>query len=282
MLIKAHGKINLSLDITGRREDGYHYISSVMQSVALHDDIVISKRSDGVINIETDHPDLNEPQKNIAYKACHQMMIDHNISCGFDISIAKRIPIAAGMAGGSANAAAVIRGINDLCGLKLSINSLSQTGVKIGADVPFCIRETPSLATGIGELLKPVKGLPENIWILLVNPGIQISTKKIYEAIDSYASYENVNTSALISALQNNDLKTAVQYMENVMEPVTKTLCPKVSEIIKTLQENGATHAMMTGSGATCFGLFESDLDEKFFKRIFPDYFVCATTPYSG
>lgn len=280
MLIKAHGKINLSLDITGRRADGYHFISSVMQSVSLHDDVEISKRTDGEIVVKTNHPDLQDSRNNIAFKACLQMMEDYNLTCGFDIFITKRIPVAGGMAGGSTNAAAVIRGINALCDLKLTTRELMKTGLKIGADVPFCIYEAPAIATGIGEVLEPTSGLPENMWILLVNPGVQVSTKTIYEAIDSCAAYNIVNTPLLISALEKQDVRLASTYMKNIMEPITENFCPTVKEIIHTLKSNGAMHAMMTGSGATCFGLYDSEPNLTYYQNIFPDYFVYAAKPY--
>lgn len=278
MLINAYGKINLSLDITGKRPDGYHDIASVMQSVSLCDDVSIEIRSDRKVIVQTDCPDLQETEKNIAYKACVQMINDFNLDCGFDVFIQKRIPLAGGMAGGSTDAAAVIRGICSLCCPDASDEKLKETALKIGADVPFCLGQKAALATGIGEILTPVCGLPEDISILLVNPGVQVSTKTIYETIDERAEYGRVDNQALIDALQKNDVETAKKYMQNVMEPVTSTICPSVSRIINTMKENGAFHAMMTGSGATCFGLFHNVPDKEKFKSLFPQYYVEVTS----
>lgn len=280
MVIKARGKINLSLDITGRRENGYHDIASLMQSVILCDEVEITKKDMGEISVKTDCLSLPDGEDNIAYKACQQMVSDYNLQSGFDVVIRKKIPIAGGMAGGSTDAAAVIRGINELCELGLSREKLMETGVKIGADVPFCIQENPALATGIGEVLTPVSGLPQDIWILLVNPKVQVSTKAIYEAIDEKAQYGSVNNEALISALKAGDVALAKDYMINVMEPVTGALCRQVPEIIEKLKDMGALHAMMSGSGATCFGLFTEKPDEELAKRLFPEFYVCVTKPY--
>lgn len=282
MLIHAHGKINLSLDITGKRDDGYHDIASLMQSVELCDEVEITVNDSGNISVETDCPTLENGESNIAYKACSRMKRDYNLSCGFDIFIKKRIPLAGGMAGGSTDAAAVIRGINELCSLHLTNEEMMTTGLKIGADVPFCIQENPALATGIGEILTPVAGLPENIWIVLVNPGVAVSTKQIYEAIDTTQTYGIVDNKALVAALQNKDIQVAKKHMVNVMESVTEILCPQVSSIIEALKGHGAIHAMMSGSGATCFGIYTSKPDEEKIRNIFPGYYVAMTKPYTN
>ena len=278
MLVNAYGKINLSLDITGRRADGYHDIASVMQSVSLCDEISIELRQDQNVFVKTDCPDLQDCENNIAYKACMQMKTDFQIDCGFDIFIQKRIPLAGGMAGGSTDAAAVIRGMNLLCKLGATEEKLNKTALKIGADVPFCLGKKTALATGVGEILTPVCGLPESVGILLVNPGVQVSTKTIYESIDNRAEYGTVDNSALVEALQKKDVDTAKAYMVNIMEPITGALCPQVPEIIRIMLENGAFHAMMSGSGATCFGLFHGCPDVEKFRRLFPHYYVNTTT----
>lgn len=280
MLIQAHGKINLSLDITGRRDNGYHDIATLMQMVTLCDEVEITKNDSGAICVKTDCLELSGGEDNIAYKACALMKGTYGIDDGFDIFIKKRIPLAGGMAGGSTDAAAVIRGINALCDLKKSDKELMDIGVQIGADVPFCIQENPAMATGIGEILTPVSGLPQDTWILLVNPGVAVSTKLIYDTIDEQAIYGTVDNEALVQALAASDLALAKQYMINVMEPVTGALCPQVPEIVQTLKQVGALHAMMSGSGATCFGLFETKPDMECMQEQFANCFVCLTQPF--
>ncbi len=282
MRLQAHGKINLSLDITGRRENGYHDISSVMQSVELCDEVEIVKNASGSITVETDSADLPGGETNIAYKACAKIMESYPTGCGFDIFIRKRIPLAGGMAGGSTDAAAVLRGVNQLCDLGLSEETLMEIGVKIGADVPFCVQERPALATGIGEILEPVTGLPEDICIVLVNPGVQISTKLIYQSIDEKATYGTVENDKLVSALSEKNILSATNYMKNIMEPVTGAYCSQVQEIIDTLKNHGAMHAMMSGSGATCFGLFDTTQNKAKIEEMFPDYAVFVTKPFTG
>ena len=280
MILKAHGKINLSLDITGKRKDGYHDIATLMQSVELCDEIEITKNDKGTILVTSDSKALPDGEENIAYRACRKMKEAFALNDGFQISIRKRIPLAGGMAGGSADAAAVIRAVNSLCQLNLSEKQLMEIGVTLGADIPFCIQEKPAFATGIGEILTPVKGLSKDIFIILVNPKVAVSTKVIYEAIDTAAQYGSVDNKALISALKDGDINRAKEYMVNIMEPVTSAHCKEVPEIIKKLNSMGAIHAMMTGSGATCFGLFEKKPDEASFKKSFPDFYVCLTKPY--
>lgn len=280
MLIQAHGKINLSLDITGRRENGYHDIATVMQMVTLCDEVEITRNDSGAISVETDCNNLSGGEDNIAYKACQLMKTTYGLEDGFDIVIQKRIPLAGGMAGGSTDAAAVIRGINALCELKKSDEELMQIGLKIGADVPFCIQQNPALATGIGEILSPVSGLPSDIWILLVNPGVEVSTKQIYEAIDKQATYATIDNGALVQALAASDMQQAKQHMINIMEPVTGALCPQVPELIHKLKQVGAFHAMMSGSGATCFGLFEKEPDIGYMQKQFTDCFVSVAKPF--
>ena len=210
MRLMAHGKINLSLDITAKREDGYHDISSVMQSVQLCDEVEITSNTSGKINVETDSADLPNGEHNIAHKACAKMIEQYQLDCGFDIYIKKRIPLAGGMAGGSTDAATVLHGVNQLCELNLSQETLMNIGKQIGADVPFCVQKNPAHATGIGEILTSVTGLPEDTSIVLVNPGIQVSTKLIYEAIDASATYGTGQNDLLISAQQNYHVLSAV------------------------------------------------------------------------
>lgn len=279
MKLNAYAKINLSLDILGKRDDGYHEIASFMQSVSLCDEVEIEKNDTGEITLTTDCPELPNDERNIAYRACALMKDAFHLSCGFDISIKKRIPLAGGMAGGSTDAAAVIRGVNELCSLNLSVYDMMDLGVKIGADVPFCIFGKPALATGIGEILLPAVGLPSDCYILLVNPGVSVSTKELYEEIDGKADYGEVNNRALLETLANGRLDLATKYMVNVFEPVTGERCLEIFSIISAMKTHGAIHAMMSGSGATCFGIFREKPDVEKIKMRFPNAFVSLEKP---
>ena len=276
MKLKAYAKINLSLDITGKRDDGYHDISSVMQSVTLCDEVEVLKNERGTISISSDSAEIPNNEENIAYKAAKLMIDTFNLSCGFDIFIKKNIPVAGGMAGGSTNAAAVIKAINEICELGLSTDKLMEIGVKVGADVPFCIYQKPALAEGIGEKITAISGLSDDLWILLVNPNEKVSTKKIYEKIDNEVLYNKTDNEKLACALKNNDINTAKKYMINVMQDVSQKECGKIAEIIKKIDNLGAIHSMMSGSGATCFGIFNEKPDLIKAKKLFDGFFVSA------
>jgi len=207
------------------------------------------------------------------------MIEKFSIPHGFDIRITKNIPIAGGMAGGSTDAAAVMRGINEICNLGVSIEELMELGVRLGADIPFCIQEKPALAEGIGEILTPVKGLWKELYILLVNPNVSVSTKEIYQKIDSQHYFNKVNNSELIKAIFSRDFYGMKHHMQNVMQIITEEMCPPIRTIINTLEENGALVALMSGSGATCYGIFDDEYVAKNAQKIFTDYFTAITHP---
>lgn len=277
MDFKANAKINLSLDITGKLDNGYHSVSMVMQSVELCDIVSIEKSND--ISVLTDNPLIPDGKENIAYRACELMINEFNIPHGFSVEIKKNIPIAGGMAGGSTDAAAVMRGINEVCGLGATTKELMELGVTLGADVPFCIQQKPALAEGIGEKLTHVKGLSKDLYILLVNPNVLISTKEIYNKIDSKSFFNTVDNCALISALERGDISEASCYMKNVMETVTGEICPQIGEIIKKLYQHGAAVALMSGSGATCYGVFLNKEKAMAAQEVFANCFTAITNP---
>lgn len=281
MQVKAHGKLNLSLDILGRRDNGYHDVSMVMQSVELHDVVTVNQNTTGLITVKTNHPDVPEGKENLVYKACELMRDTFDLSCGFDVFIEKNIPIAGGMAGGSTDAAAVMRAVRTICDLPISTKGLMELGLSLGADVPFCIYERPALATGIGEVITPICGLPASLWILLVNPRQKISTKIIYDLVDKDMVYHTVDNASLITALKNGDISDAVHYMKNVMQITSASLCREILNTIEHIKKLGAMHAMMSGSGATCFGIFDTKPDIEEAKKMFPDYYVALTKPLS-
>ena len=277
MDIRANAKINLSLDICGILDNGYHSVSMLMQSVELCDIVSIEKSDD--ISVQTDNPLIPDGKENIAYRACELMINEYKIPHGFSIKIKKNIPVAGGMAGGSTDAAAVMRGINEICNLDLSNEKLMELALFLGADVPFCIQKKPALAEGVGEKLTPIKGLSKDLYILLINPNILISTKEIYGKIDYKKCFNIVNNEALISALNEKKLEKAAPHMINVMQSVTEEICPEIGAIINRLYENGADVALMSGSGATCYGIFKSIETAQKAQKSFGEYFTAITNP---
>ena len=276
--LKAKGKINLLLDVTARRENGYHDIVTIMQSVALCDDVTVTKTDDGIISVKTDFDDIVKPEDNIVFKALKLMKEEYSLKEGFSAVVRKDIPIAGGMGGGSTDAAAAIKAVNILCDLKESNEKLMELGVKLGADVPFCIHEKCALCRGVGEEITETQGL-KDVKIVIVNPKVSVSTKEIYELVDEKCELGKIDENAAVKALEEGNLKEYKNTLKNVMQQVTKELCPQVEEIVTGLFELGAIHSMMSGSGPTCFGIFDKDLDEKKIKEKFKNYFVGITEP---
>ena len=279
MDIKAYGKLNLSLDITGILDNGYHSVSMVMQSVELCDVVSLEKNDTGEISVITDNENVPGGNDNIAYKACQLMKDTYGLSCGFDVKITKNIPVAGGMAGGSTDAAAVIHGINEICELNKSQNELMELGLKLGADVPFCIQEKCALAEGIGEKLTNIKGLPSEFYILLVNPNVSVSTKEIYQRVDKYKMFNMVDNKKLVNSLETKDYPTAFANMKNVMQNVTNEICPEIRNITDKLKKSGAEVALMSGSGATCYGVFYDQSVAMSAQKQFAGCFTAVTKP---
>ena len=274
----SRAKINLSLSVLGKREDGYHDIESVMQTVEFGDVVTVTHTKEPGIRIQSSHPELPIDEGNIAYRAAKLMQENYEIPGGFTIFLDKRIPVAAGLAGGSTNAAAVMHLINHLCDLSLTKEQLSELGVTLGADVPFCLYGGAALCRGIGEQITPIQGL-RNCHILLVNPGVGVSTAMIYQAIDSAPAVDKADTEKLLSGLLEQNLSMAFSEMKNMMEPVARGICPEISGLLEKLQEAGADHVMMSGSGATCVGFFVNKPDEEKLKDLFGKDFVALTVP---
>ena len=254
--LKSRAKINLSIDVLGKREDGYHLVEMIMQTIDLFDKIKIFSLKEDTIIIESNSLDIPLDSTNIVYKAADLIKKQYNIKEGVKIIIEKNIPIAAGMAGGSSNAAAVLVGLNQLWQLKLSENKLKELGLKLGADVPFCIGGQTALAENIGEKLTKIDGLSENIFILVCKPELFVSTKEIYEEIDSKIIEKRPNNKLLIQLLKENKIQQIADNMYNVLEEVTRERYPVIEEIEKIMMENDALGSMMSGSGPTVFGLY--------------------------
>lgn len=254
--LKSRAKINLSIDVLGKREDGYHLVEMIMQTIDLFDKIKIFSLKEDTIIIESNSLDIPLDSTNIVYKAADLIKKQYNIKEGVKIIIEKNIPIAAGMAGGSSNAAAVLVGLNQLWQIKLSENKLKELGLKLGADVPFCIGGQTALAENIGEKLTKIDGLSENIFILVCKPELFVSTKEIYEEIDSKIIEKRPNNKLLIQLLKENKIQQIADNMYNVLEEVTRERYPVIEEIEKIMMENDALGSMMSGSGPTVFGLY--------------------------
>lgn len=254
--LKALGKINLGLDVLGRRDNGYHDVRMVMQTVYLYDQITITKKSTPGIELETNLFYLPVNENNLAYRAAKLLMDEFRIEEGVKIYLEKHIPVAAGMAGGSSNAAAVLHGINRMFRLGLSAEELMERGVTLGADVPYCIMRGTVLAEGIGEILTPLPPLPK-CYVLLAKPPISVSTKLVYEKLDSHEIEEHPDIDGILEGLENQDLKKITECMGNVLEKVTIEEYPVIEEIKDVMKAEGALNAMMSGSGPTVFGIFD-------------------------
>ncbi len=282
---RAHGKINLGLDVIRKREDGYHEVKMIMQTVGIYDGIDISReKGDREITVETNLKYLPTGEGNLAYRAADMLMEEFNINEKVHIRIRKLIPVAAGMAGGSADCAAVFRGINKLFNLGLTMEELKARGVKLGADVPYCIEEGTALSEGIGEKLTTLPPMPD-CYILLVKPAINISTKYVYENLRANELEFHPDIDGMVEAIKKGDLYGVTDRMANVLETVTETEYEIITQIKDKLKEMGAVNAIMSGSGSTVFGIYD---DEKkamaaydFMKKSDMGRQVYITEPYN-
>lgn len=254
--LKARAKINLGLDVLGRRQDGYHEVRMVMQTVGLYDRIVMKKISTPEIKIVTNLSFLPVNENNLVYKAAKMLIDEFDLKQGVDIDLNKFIPVAAGMAGGSSDAASVIFGMNRLFKLGLSIQDMMDRGVKIGADVPYCIMRGTALAEGIGEKLTKLSNMPK-CYIVIAKPPISVSTKLVYESLDKAGVSKHPDIDGIISAIEQKDIYGVAGRLGNVLEAVTIPLYPVIETIKDDMKANGAINAMMSGSGPTVFGMFD-------------------------
>lgn len=257
--LKALAKINLGLDVLGRRENGYHDVRMVMQSIYLYDGVRIEKKAEPGIELTSNLFFLPTGDGNIAYKAADMLIREFQLEEGVRITLNKHIPVAAGLAGGSSNAAAVLFGMNRLFGLKLSQQDLMERGVKLGADVPYCILRGTVLAEGIGEEMTVLPAMPK-CTVLIAKPPISVSTKVVYEALDAKEIVVHPDIDGLLAGLEKGNLKQIASCMGNVLEDVTIPMHPVIEEIKQTMKDCGALTAMMSGSGPTVFGLFENKM----------------------
>ena len=255
--LKALAKINLGLDVLGRRENGYHDVRMVMQSIYLYDEVKIEKTESPEITVVSNLTFLPKGDGNIAYKAAQMLKEEFQIDAGIKITLNKHIPVAAGLAGGSSNAAAVLFGMNRMFRLGLSQDELMERGVKLGADVPYCIMRGTVLAEGIGEQMSVLPAMPK-CTVLIAKPSVSVSTKTVYEALDAKEIEEHPDIDGIIEGLRTHSLRQVAACMGNVLEDVTIPMHPVIDKIKQEMKAAGALGAMMSGSGPTVFGLFES------------------------
>ena len=255
--LKALAKINLGLDVLRRKEDGYHEVKMIMQTINLYDQIQIRKIEEDEIRIRTNLYYLPNNENNLAYKAAKILKDEFQLPGGVAIQLKKVIPVAAGMAGGSSDAAAVLFGMNKMYGLKLSMHELMDRGVKLGADVPYCIMRGTALAEGIGEKLTRLPAMPK-CHILIAKPPISVSTKFVYENLhaNDLKPEEHPKVDIQLEALTEGNLEKLVANMGNVLERVTVPEYPVINEMKQMMLDGGALGSMMSGSGPTVFGIF--------------------------
>lgn len=254
--IKAHAKINLCLDVTGRLDNGYHLVKMIMQTVGIHD-VLSFERTDREILITTDSGELPVNQDNLIFRAVRLMQERYGISGGVRVHLKKKIPIAAGMAGGSADAAAALKAMNVLYDLKLDLRKLQEEGVKIGADVPYCLLGGTALSEGIGEILTPLPA-PPGAFLLVAKPGISVSTGAVYEELDNCEIGVHPDVDGMVSAIREGSLCGITGHLGNVLETVTVKRYPVISRIKEQMSVCGALGSLMSGSGPTVFGIFEA------------------------
>lgn len=255
MILRAPAKINLGLDVLRKREDGYHEVKMVMQTVAMFDTVEVTERKEGGITLETNRSFLPTNENNLAYKAAALLMNEFNVTAGLHIRLQKFIPVAAGLAGGSSDAAAVLIGVNRLFGLGLTQKELMERGRKIGADVPYCILGGTALAEGIGEILTPLPAIPD-CSILLAKPSFSVSTREIYQALRSNELTDHPDIDGMTAAIRAGDLDGIVRRCDNVLERVTAPRFPVIGELEREMLSFGAFASIMSGSGPTVFGIF--------------------------
>ena len=276
---KAYAKVNITLDVVGKREDGYHLLKMIMQNIDIYDVITIEKIESG-IEITCNKPYVPTDGRNLAYKAAKLFKDTFNITSGVSINIKKNIPVAAGLAGGSTDCAAVLKIMNKLFQVNADNEKLMELGVKLGADVPYCINGGTALCEGIGEILTPLKPFKNHI-IVLVKPPFGVSTKDVYKNFDLGRVKNHPETDKVITYMNEDNLYEVAKNMKNLLENVTLKKHKVISSIKSEMESLGAIKAMMSGSGPTVFAFFDDMMkaqrcyDEM--KKKYNDTFITRT-----
>ena len=258
MRLQAFAKINLGLDVLGKREDGYHEVRMIMQTIRMYDQLDMRKSVEPGIHLTTNKKYIPVDENNLVWRAAKLMMDTCGIIEGVSIHLHKVIPVAAGMAGGSSDAAATLVGMNRLFHCGLSKEKLMELGVQIGADVPYCVLRGTALAEGIGEKLTVFPPMPD-CWILIGKPGISVSTKYVYTTLDLNTDTVHPDIDGMKKALEDGNLYGITERMGNVLQDVTIPAYPEVERIKEQMKTLGAVNAMMSGSGPTVFGIFDNE-----------------------
>jgi len=253
MKIKAYGKVNISLDVVGKREDGYHLLSMIMQNIDLYDEIEVEKQECGII-LECNKSYVPVDNRNLAYKAAEIFKERYDIVDGVKINIEKNIPVSAGLAGGSTDAAAVLKVMNKLFNVNATEEELMELGLKLGADIPYCIHGGTALCEGIGEIITPIKPFRDKI-VVLVKPAFGVSTKEVYKNFNLEKVKQHPKTAEIINAIENDDLNFVASNMKNLLENVTLRKHKILIKIKEEMNACGAINSMMSGSGPTVFAL---------------------------
>ena len=256
--INAPAKINIGLDVLRRREDGYHEVKMIMQSIRLFDRLTLTKSDKPGIRLTTNLRFLPVNEDNLVYRSAKLLMDEYKLEGGLDIQLDKRIPVAAGMAGGSTDAASCMLALNDLYELGLSKRQLMKRGVRLGADIPYCILKGTALSEGIGEKISTIPKMPD-CYVLICKPGIHVSTGFVYTNLVLDENTPHPDIDYMITCMKKKDLKTLCQNLGNVLETVTIPAYPVIGKIKAAMLECGALNAMMSGSGPTVFGIFDEE-----------------------
>ncbi|MZQ75849.1 MAG: 4-(cytidine 5'-diphospho)-2-C-methyl-D-erythritol kinase [Peptoclostridium sp.] len=255
--LKTRAKVNFSIDVVGKREDGYHLVEMIMQTIDLYDVITLCDTPEKGISIKCSSGIVPSDSRNIAYKAADLIIKRCGVEKGVKIDIEKRIPVGAGMAGGSCNAAGVLVGLNRLWNLGLSVEELKQLGLELGADVPFCIEGGTALAQGIGEKLTALKDV-KDVWIVVCKPNFSVSTAEVYKSLKLDSVGTRPDTGRLLGYMEKNDIKALAGGMANVLEGVTQSRYSVIAHIKDKMMHQRALGSIMTGSGPTVFGIFKN------------------------
>ncbi|MCD8895644.1 MULTISPECIES: 4-(cytidine 5'-diphospho)-2-C-methyl-D-erythritol kinase [Mammaliicoccus] len=271
----APAKINLTLDTLYKREDGYHEVEMIMTTIDLNDRLTFECRDDGEIIIDVEHNFVPSDHRNLAYKAAKLMQDRYNIEKGVKISLEKSIPISAGLAGGSSDAAATFRGLNELWGINESLETLSELASEIGSDISFCIYGKTALCQGRGEKITHLPK-PPSAWVVIAKPDIGVSTPEIYGALD-LENKDEVQTQACLKAIENNDYASMCQSLGNSLEKVTMQLYPEVEKLKNTMSNTGVDAALMSGSGPTIYGFVQK---ERQAKQVYNALMGCCNDVY--
>lgn len=285
LTLLAMAKVNLGLDVVRRLENGYHEVNMIMQTIDLYDELTFEKIESG-LSLCVDRKELPADDSNLIIKSAKLIMEHYPLPCGVRISLKKNIPMAAGMAGGSTDAAATFHGLNRLFSLGMGIEEMKRLGVQIGADVPFCIAGGTMRSEGIGEVLTPLPDVPE-AYLVIAKPDISVSTKYVYENLHVETIKHHPDMKQVENAIARGDLDGMCAHMENILETVTEKKYPVIAQIKAELKQNGALTALMSGSGPTVFGIFreraaveracESIKKSGYAKDLFVTTFTAAT-----